>query len=44
MAKTLHNKITIVQLLGSEICVYCSVKYAKMLWWQSRKLSFSKSS
>jgi hypothetical protein len=32
MTETLYNKINIVQLVGSEICVYCSVKYARMLW------------
>jgi len=32
MAETLYNKINIVQLVGSEICVYCSVKYVRMLW------------
>jgi hypothetical protein len=32
MAETLYNIINILQLIGSEICVYFSVKYVRMLW------------
>jgi hypothetical protein len=31
MAKALYNKISIVQPVGSEICVYFSIKYARIL-------------
>jgi hypothetical protein len=31
VAETLHNEINIVQLVGSEICMDCDVKYARLL-------------